>query len=174
MSVGWMGLRERLCGNLWKGSRDAWFTERRLDWIEDRLVRNRRLNRGDVVAYFGVTTQIASKDIAAYCAVNPNVEYDKSLKAYVAVRGFMPVRHSEAERRNAWAIWDPNRDRSIHRCKCPDCMTTDARERWGDAWQFKMDLKDGVPAVTVPIANQAWCPFAEDHVDGVQCGECER
>jgi hypothetical protein len=151
-----------------------WFMERRLDWIEDRLVRERRINRADVRAYFGVTLAIATKDVATYSAQSGCVVYDKSEKAFVPAKGFMPVRHSEAARRNAWLIWDPARDRSLDRCQCPECMTADANERWGDAWQFKMDFATGLPAIAVPIANQPWCPDADEHVDGVQCPECER
>lgn len=152
----------------------SWATERRLDWIEDRLVRARRLNRADLVAYFGITAQVATTDIAAYRRANPNVAYDAHAKMFVPARGFVPVRHSEAARRDAWALWDPKRDRGDGRCRCPDCITADARERWGDAWQMKLSWTDGQPAVAVPIVNQPWCPFAEEHVDGVQCKECER
>lgn len=115
-----------------------WATERRLDFIEDRLVRHRRLNRGEIVAYFGVSAQQASLDIRAYVALNPLVSYDNSEKCYLPRRGFLPVRHSSADRRNAWAVWDPDRPLNAGQCDCEACMGTDARERWGETWQLRL------------------------------------
>jgi len=116
----------------------TWFMDRRLDFIEDRLVRHRRINRGDIVRYFNVTTQIASGDIAAYRRRNSGVEYDASQKCFVAGRGFMPNRHSRADRRNAWAVWDPDRPLDANRCDCDACRDEDAKESWGEAWQLRM------------------------------------
>lgn len=116
----------------------SWATERRLDFIEDRLVRFRRLNRSDIIAYFGVSEPQASLDIRTYLSLNALVAYDKSEKCYVPARGFLPVRHSSADRRNAWAVWDPDRPLNIGRCECDACSSADAREKWGETWQLRM------------------------------------
>jgi hypothetical protein len=116
----------------------GWATERRLDFIEDMLVRRRRLNRSDITRYFGVTLMIASGDIRRYLELNPLVRYDKSAKIYEPDRGFMPVRHSSADRRNAWAVWDPDRPLDHDRCDCDACRGADRRESWGETWQRRL------------------------------------
>lgn len=115
-----------------------WAGERRLDFIEDRLVRHRRVNRGEITAYFGVSVVQASSDIQAYLRLNADVTYDKTAKCYVPARGFMPVRHSSADRRNAWAVWDPSRPLDASRCDCEVCRRGDWRERWGETWQLRL------------------------------------
>lgn len=115
-----------------------WAAERRLDFIEDQLVRRRRINRADLERFFGVSTPKASQDINAYLALNSNVQYDKREKTYVPTAGFMPVRHSSADRRNAWAVWDPDRPLDANRCDCDACRGADRQESWGEAWQLRL------------------------------------
>ena len=116
----------------------SWFADRRLDFIEDRLVRHRRVNRAEIITYFQVSAAVASGDIQAYLQANPHVDYDKSAKCYVAGRNFMPVRRSRADRRNAWAVWDPANPLDANRCDCEACRGADAKEKWGETWQLRM------------------------------------
>ena len=69
-----------------------WGQERRLEFIDFRLLWDRTVNRGDLVDFFGISTQQASTDLAMYMKIAPqNIEYDKSQKTYRATSGFKPV-----------------------------------------------------------------------------------
>ncbi len=69
-----------------------WSQERRLEFIDFRLRWNRTINRGELVAFFRISTQQASADLAHYSHLAPrNMEYDKSLKTYRATASFQPV-----------------------------------------------------------------------------------
>ncbi|MFC0305222.1 hypothetical protein ACFSTI_20505 [Rhizorhabdus histidinilytica] len=93
----------------------TWFTERRLDWIEDRLFDYGRLNRDNLIQYFGISMPQASMDIQAYLALNADVIYDKRAKHYCQGPDFKPVRGSTALRRRTWDAWPVN-----HQSWCPD------------------------------------------------------
>jgi hypothetical protein len=69
-----------------------WGQERRLEFIDFRLLWDGRINRGELVAFFGISIQQASLDIARYMELAPqNLEYDKSEKVYRATSAFMPA-----------------------------------------------------------------------------------
>jgi hypothetical protein len=85
-----------------------WYQERRLDWIEDRLLSAGTLQRSDIMTYFGVSLPQASKDIQAYQRLNKALVYDKSAKVYRLVqRGQKPlsIRASTPQRRDAWGVF---------------------------------------------------------------------
>lgn len=69
-----------------------WGQERRLEFIDFRLLWDRTVNRGELVDFFGISTQQASTDLAMYINIAPqNIEYDKSQKTYRATSEFKPV-----------------------------------------------------------------------------------
>lgn len=69
-----------------------WGQERRLEFIDFRLRWDGRLNRGDLIAFFGISVPQASKDIARYGEMAPrNLQYDASAKVYVATERFRPI-----------------------------------------------------------------------------------
>jgi predicted DNA-binding transcriptional regulator YafY len=66
--------------------------ERRLEFIEFRLLWESGVNRADLIDTFGISVPQASKDLALYQEQAPgNVVYDKSAKRYVASEGFKPL-----------------------------------------------------------------------------------
>jgi len=68
-----------------------WGQERRLEFIEFRLLWERRVNRGELVDFFGISIQQASVDLAQYIRLAPqNLEYDRSEKTYKATSAFQP------------------------------------------------------------------------------------
>lgn len=68
-----------------------WGQERRLEFIDFRLLWEGRINRGELVDFFGISIQQASLDIARYVELAPlNLEYDKSEKVYRKTTAFKP------------------------------------------------------------------------------------
>jgi hypothetical protein len=68
-----------------------WGVDQRLEFIEFRLFWDGTLSRGDITERFGVSTVQASSDLARYKELAPdNLEYDSSLKRFVASAKFMP------------------------------------------------------------------------------------
>lgn len=69
-----------------------WGQDRRLEFIDFRLRWEGRLNRGDLMAYFGISVPQASLDISRYRELAPhNLAYDPSARVYVATPDFAPV-----------------------------------------------------------------------------------
>lgn len=69
-----------------------WGVERRLEFIEFRLLWEGGVNRSDIVDTFDVSVPQASKDLALYQERAPdNVVYDKRGKRYVPSRHFEPI-----------------------------------------------------------------------------------
>ena len=69
-----------------------WGQERRLEFIDFRLLWERKLNRSDLTSFFGISVPQASLDFAAYQELAPeNMVYDRTLKAYVAGPNFKPA-----------------------------------------------------------------------------------
>lgn len=69
-----------------------WGAERRLELIDFRLRWEGRVNRAELVEFFGISAQQASSDIASYMGLAPqNVYYDKQAKAYRAAESFAPL-----------------------------------------------------------------------------------
>lgn len=74
-----------------KGKQLNWGVERRYEFIEFRLFWQGRINRGDLMDAFGVSTQQASLDLNAYIdQANRNLVYDKSLRTYLRGKHFKP------------------------------------------------------------------------------------
>lgn len=68
-----------------------WGVARRLAFIDFRLCWERRINRSDLIDFFGISPQQASADLQEYLErAQGQVEYDKSAKTYVATPGFTP------------------------------------------------------------------------------------
>jgi hypothetical protein len=66
--------------------------ERRLEFIDFRLLWEGRINRAELVEFFGISIQQASLDLARYMEIaQENLEYDKSEKVYRATGKFKPV-----------------------------------------------------------------------------------
>lgn len=62
-----------------------WGQERRLEFIEFRLLWDGKINRKELVDFFGISIPQASLDLARYIALAPeNLEYDKRAKVYRA------------------------------------------------------------------------------------------
>ncbi len=69
-----------------------WGVERRMEFIDFRLYWEGRINRADLMRYFGVSVQQASADIARYQELAPdNLIYDRSAKRYLAGADYRPV-----------------------------------------------------------------------------------
>jgi hypothetical protein len=69
-----------------------WGAERRLEFIDFRLLWDGTINRGQLVDFFGISIQQASADLARYAEQAPgNLAYDKSAKTYRAAAGFEPL-----------------------------------------------------------------------------------
>ena len=69
-----------------------WSAERRLSFIDFRLFWEGRINRKDLIDFFGISVPQASTDLAKYQKEAPeNIDYDKSGKFYFATEKFKPV-----------------------------------------------------------------------------------
>lgn len=74
-----------------KGKQLNWGVERRYEFIEFRLFWQGRINRGDLMNAFGVSTQQASLDLNAYMEqAKRNLVYDKSRRTYLRGKHFKP------------------------------------------------------------------------------------
>jgi len=68
-----------------------WSNRRRFEFIEFRLYWEGKLNRRDLIEFFGISVPQASMDLTRYQELAPdNLHYDKSAKCYVAAPGFTP------------------------------------------------------------------------------------
>lgn len=69
-----------------------WGQARRIAFIDLRLQYDGRLNRRDLIDFFGISVPQASSDLAEYVKIAPgNMEYDPSARVYKAQPGFLPV-----------------------------------------------------------------------------------
>lgn len=69
-----------------------WGQNRRLNFIDVRLQYDGRINRSDLVAFFGISMPQASSDLGLYQEKAPaNMSYDPRLKVYVALPTFEPL-----------------------------------------------------------------------------------
>jgi hypothetical protein len=69
-----------------------WGQDRRLEFIEFRLLWDGKINRGEVAEYFNVSIQHASLDFARYMVLaKDNMEYDRREKVYRATKQFTPL-----------------------------------------------------------------------------------
>lgn len=75
-----------------KATSARWGPERRLEFIDFRLLWDGTINRGELVDFFGISIQQASSDLSRYSELAPaNLLYDKSAKTYRATAGFKPL-----------------------------------------------------------------------------------
>jgi predicted DNA-binding transcriptional regulator YafY len=85
-----------------------WGQGRRLEFIDFRLCWEGRVNRSDLMDFFGVSVPQASLDLAKYLELAPqNIVYDRTEKAYVATEQFAPViasKHAESFLNQALAV----------------------------------------------------------------------
>ncbi len=69
----------------------GWGQNRRLEFIDFRLLWEGRINRSDLTDFFDISVPQASLDLARYQELAPNnLEYDKREKAYLATPKFEP------------------------------------------------------------------------------------
>ena len=69
-----------------------WGQDRRLEFIDFRLRWDGRLNRSDLIGFFGISVPQASLDIARYTELAPaNLTYDRSARVYVSGSQFEPL-----------------------------------------------------------------------------------
>jgi len=69
-----------------------WSVERRLEFIEFRLFWEKKVNRSDLVDFFGISIPQASADLGRYQEVaSQNLVYDNRAKSYLAAPEFQPV-----------------------------------------------------------------------------------
>jgi hypothetical protein len=69
-----------------------WGQDRRLEFIEFRLLWDGKINRGEVADYFNVSIQQASLDFAQYMFLaKNNMEYDRREKVYRTTKQFTPL-----------------------------------------------------------------------------------
>lgn len=73
-------------------TKTRWTIERRLEFVDFRLFWEGRVNRGDLIDFFGISVPQASADLSRYQEAAPgNIVYDKSAKTYAATPDFKPV-----------------------------------------------------------------------------------
>lgn len=71
--------------------KSLWSVEQRLEFIDFRLYWEGRVNRSDLIDFFGVSVPQASADLTRYqVEATGNAVYDKTLKTYVAGPKFRP------------------------------------------------------------------------------------
>ena len=69
-----------------------WGQDKRLEFIDFRLLWDGKINRGEVAEYFNVSIQQASLDFAKYLVVTgDNMVYDRRDKVYRATENFKPL-----------------------------------------------------------------------------------
>lgn len=69
-----------------------WGQDRRLEFIEFRLLWDGKINRGEVAEYFNISIQQASLDFAKYMVfAEDNMEYDRREKVYRVTADFKPL-----------------------------------------------------------------------------------
>lgn len=69
-----------------------WGPDRRLEFIEFRLLWDGKINRSEVTEFFNISIQQASLDFAKYMVLAPeNMKYDRSEKVYRATDEFNPI-----------------------------------------------------------------------------------
>jgi|SRR5579862_779843 len=69
-----------------------WGQDRRLEFIEFRLLWDGKINRGEVAEFFNISIQQASLDFARYMVLaQDNMKYDRSEKVYRTAQEFKPV-----------------------------------------------------------------------------------
>lgn len=111
-----MGDRLKVANQLKPPRAPASGQDRRLSFIDFRLLWEGRINRSDLMEHFGISIPQASLDLARYQALAPNnAYYDRNAKAYLATEQFQaatPVDSSTSFLGNLLAIASGATDRS--------------------------------------------------------------
>ncbi|WP_425619074.1 helix-turn-helix transcriptional regulator [Anatilimnocola sp. NA78] len=101
--------------------KSRWNIEKRLEFIDFRLYWEGRINRSDLVEFFGVSVPQASADLAHYQLAAPkNAVYDKTLKTYVAGADFEPK------------YFSPSAHRYLAQLRLMDSGTLEESEAWAN------------------------------------------
>ena len=101
--------------------KSRWNIEKRLEFIDFRLYWEGRINRSDLVDFFGVSIPQASADLAQYQETAPkNAVYDKTLKSYVAGTDFEPQ------------FFNPSAHRYLAQLRLMDSGTLEESEAWAN------------------------------------------
>jgi hypothetical protein len=96
-----------------------WPVEQRLEFIEFRLFWEGRVNRSDLVDFFGISVPQASSDLALYQEqAKGNALYDKTLKTYVAGPKFAP------------AFFEPSADKYLAQLRLIESGLLSEDEAW--------------------------------------------
>ena len=67
----------------------TWAAERRLDYIDFRMMTSGYIRRADLMRTFGVSMPQASQDLNRFLALHPkSFTYDKTIKRYVRCDGY--------------------------------------------------------------------------------------
>lgn len=75
-----------------KAKTSNWSQDKRIEFIDFRLQWSGKINRSDLVDFFGISVPQASLDLARYIDWRPdNVFYDKKTKAYLRSEEFHPL-----------------------------------------------------------------------------------
>lgn len=104
--------------------------ERRLKFIEFCLFWEGRINRSDIMDKFGISEPQASGDLSRYQEMAPdNIQYDKSIKCYLATSKFKAV------------TVKPNADRYLMQLR----SISDSVVTTGESWIVRCTEYDVVP-----------------------------
>jgi predicted DNA-binding transcriptional regulator YafY len=96
-----------------------WGAEKRLEFIEFRLLWEGGINRADIMERFGVSVPQASKDLSLYEEKAPgNLVYDRSQKRYFVSPDFKPV------------FLKPDADRYLNQLQSVAGRTVPPEESW--------------------------------------------
>jgi hypothetical protein len=83
---------ENSASTIGESPKGPWGQDRRLEFIDFRLRWDGRLNRSDLVDFFGISVPQASLDIARYLEGAPaNMQYDRGARVYRATDSFAPL-----------------------------------------------------------------------------------
>ncbi|MEN8411968.1 WYL domain-containing protein [Acinetobacter bereziniae] len=75
-----------------KAKTSNWSQDKRIEFIDFRLHWTGKINRSDLIEFFGISVPQASLDLARYIDWRPdNVFYDKKTKAYLRSEEFQPL-----------------------------------------------------------------------------------
>jgi hypothetical protein len=125
----------------WPRRKGRWSVERRLEFIDLRLFWEGRVNRSDLVDFFGISVPQASADLTQYQEqAQGNAIYDKTRKTYVAGPRFRPV------------FFEPSADRYLAQLRMIESGLLSEDEAWAirpPAYSIVPILRRHIDAVTL-------------------------
>jgi hypothetical protein len=111
-----------------------WGVEKRLEFIEFRLLWEGGINRADIMKEFGVSVPQASKDLSLYEETAPgNLVYDRREKRYIPSSGFTPI------------FLKPDADRYLMQLQSISDRVVNSEETW---------LSDIPPLDAMPVPHR--------------------